>query len=529
MGRWSWCSDFWDFDHDGYPDLYVANGYISAPERNDLASFFWRQVVGKSPDDATPALAYERGWQALNELIRSDSTWSGYERNVMFANNRDGTFSEVSGVIGLDFPEDGRSFALADIDHDGRLEVILKNRNAPQLRILHNAMKDIGGSISFRLRGHKSNRDAIGAAVTVEAGTLRQTKYLQAGSGFLAQHSKEMFFGLGKPDGTVRATIRWPSGLSQELKDLPARPPDRGRGRLRHIRRQTLRGSHSCVLASRSGSGVRDAAEPSGYMAHRAFASAGVFAAGSRGQARESFRSFTARLVLLNFWATTAPLSGEQLSLFHRHRSALAERQVKVVAINVDDAADVSKARSFAVREGLAFPVLFATRGRGGNLQHHLSVSLRSSQGSRDSNLLPCGSRRHDREGVSGSTRTRGSSRRCEIDSSHGSRAHAKGASLCRDSVSGSIFTAMTSPTAWRCSSMAIWMRQRLLSNRSLLAKPNDAEGYYNLGTLSLQRHDFPQARQLSGADAEAAAELSGGVEQSWHDGCPGGQCRGGD
>ena len=61
---------------------------------------------------------------------------------------------------GLDFLEDSRSFALADIDHDGRLEVILKNRNAPQLRILHNAMKDIGDSIAFRLRGHKSNRDA---------------------------------------------------------------------------------------------------------------------------------------------------------------------------------------------------------------------------------------------------------------------------------------------------------------------------------------------------------------------------------
>ena len=74
----------------------------------------------------------------------------------MFANNRDGTFSEVSGAVGLDFPEDSRSFVLADLDHDGRLEVILKNRNAPQLRILHNAMKDLGHSIAFRLRGHKA-------------------------------------------------------------------------------------------------------------------------------------------------------------------------------------------------------------------------------------------------------------------------------------------------------------------------------------------------------------------------------------
>ena len=124
--------------------------------------------------------------------------------------------------MGLDFLEDSRSFALADLDHDGRLEVVLKNRNAPQLRILHNEMTEIGQSIVFRLRGHQSNRDAIGAAITVEVGGLRQTKYLQAGSGFLAQHSKEVFFGLGQPEGAIRATIRWPSGLTQELKELPA-------------------------------------------------------------------------------------------------------------------------------------------------------------------------------------------------------------------------------------------------------------------------------------------------------------------
>src|SRR5437763_10885869 len=168
-----------------------------------------------------PSSNYEQGWNAINELIRSDASWSGPERNVLYWNNHDGTFSDISGTAGLDFPDDSRSFVLTDLDHDGRLEVVLKNRNAPQLRVLRNAMKELGHSIAFRLRGTKSNRDAIGAAVTIEAGGHRQTKYLQAGSGFLSQHSKELFFGLGDFGGAVSATVLWPSGLVQKIPQLP--------------------------------------------------------------------------------------------------------------------------------------------------------------------------------------------------------------------------------------------------------------------------------------------------------------------
>lgn len=220
-GRWAWSSDSWDFDHDGFPDLYIANGYISGAGPSELSSFFWRQVVANSPATATPSLPYEQGWNAINELIRSGSSWSGPERNVLYANNHDGTFSEVSGVAGMDFPDDSRAFALADLDHDGRLEVILKNRNAPQLRVLRNAMNGIGGSIAFRLRGTKSNRDAIGAVITLATGKIKQTKYLQAGSGFLSQHSKEVFFGVGTSQGPVSATIRWPSGITQTFAQVP--------------------------------------------------------------------------------------------------------------------------------------------------------------------------------------------------------------------------------------------------------------------------------------------------------------------
>src|SRR6266849_10215959 len=212
MGRWAWCSDAWDFDHDGHSDLYIANGYISGPEaprgsNGDISSFFWRQVVGKSPQNSLPSAKYELGWNAINELIRSDATWNGNERNVFYANNRDGTFSEVYGVTGRDFLDDSRAFALADLDHDGRLEIILKNRSAPQLRVLRNAMKELGNAVAFRLRGTKSNRDAIGACVTVEVGARRQAKFVQAGSGFLSHHAKELFFGVGNAEGTIRATV----------------------------------------------------------------------------------------------------------------------------------------------------------------------------------------------------------------------------------------------------------------------------------------------------------------------------------
>jgi tetratricopeptide (TPR) repeat protein len=360
MGRWSWSADFFDFDHDGYSDLYVSNGYISGPDKYDLASFFWRQVVANSPEDASAAPSYERGWDAINELIRSDCTWHGHARNVLFANNHDGTFSEISGPSGLDFSEDARTFALADIDHDGRLEVILKNRNAPQLRILHNGMQRIGDSISFCLRGTKSNRDAIGTAVTVEAGGLRQTKFLQAGSGFLAQHTKELFFGLGSHHGQIRATIQWPSGLVQPFEDLRA-----------NHRIQVEEGSSRSIAAP-------FASTPAGY-AHAGPPAppdllpqtvdiwliepmkAPGFALTDAEQNMHELDSYRGGFVLLNFWSAEGAECLEQLHLFQQGIQALNAASLVPVAVQVDGADDPSAARLLAEKGRFSFPVLYAS------------------------------------------------------------------------------------------------------------------------------------------------------------------------
>ncbi|MGH9501276.1 MAG: FG-GAP-like repeat-containing protein [Terriglobales bacterium] len=359
VGGWAWSSDAWDFDHDGYPDLYVANGYISGPDSRDLSSFFWRQVVGKSPQNSNPSSTYEQGWNAINELIRSDSSWAGAERNVFYANNRDGTFSEVSGAVGLDFPDDSRSFVLADLDHDGRLEVILKNRSAPQLRILRNAMKDIGASIAFRLRGQKSNRDAIGTAITVEAGEHRQTKYLQAGSGFLSQHTKELFFGLGNAE-SVRATVRWPSGLTQRFEGLPI-------NRCIEIRE----GSNDFLAKPfavpppsyvRAGDPPKIDPLPSSVETWLIEPlNAPDFSLPDLTGKTWELRSFRGSFVLLNFWSSASPSCREQMRLLRVGRSSVASSGLCVIGINVDDPRDAQTVERLVAREGSPFPTLMAT------------------------------------------------------------------------------------------------------------------------------------------------------------------------
>ena len=377
LGRWAWSCDAWDFDHDGFPDLYIANGMISGPSAHDLNtedlnSFFWRQVVAYSPDQARPSHDYEQGWNAINELIRADGSWSGYERNIFYANNRDGTFSDVSGAVGLDFIEDARAFALADIDQDGRQELVLKNRNSPQLRLLKNVAEKLPASISFQLRGTKSNRDAIGASVTIEneaaapAGNLRQVRFLQAGSGFLSQHSKEVFFGLGDATGPVHATIRWPSGLVQEFRNLEINhrvSVEEGSARVRLEPFKTS-GEHESAEQGRrayqsdTANSVGEQSLALGAVETWLLApvSAPDFSLPDLDKNVLSLASFRGKILLLNFWVGGSSDCEANLQLFNRQHSLWKKQGLHLLSVNLDDTPDT--ARNIARDRHLTFPIL---------------------------------------------------------------------------------------------------------------------------------------------------------------------------
>jgi tetratricopeptide (TPR) repeat protein/peroxiredoxin len=338
MGRWSWSSDAFDFDHDGFPDLYITNGMVSGPLRdgvsqNDLNSFFWRQVVANSPDDARAAPDYEAGWTAINELIRSDGTWSGYERNVFYANNRDVTFSDLSAVVGLDFTEDGRSFALADLDHDGRLEIVLKNRNGPQLRILKNVIQDLPPSIAFHLEGKKSNRDAVGASVTIDTEGGRQTRTIQAGSGFLSQHSKDILFGLGAAKGLIRATIRWPSGLVQELHDLP---PDHRIWVVEGAEPSRMEAFQNAPAQRRSGESIPEFKLPTRVETWLlAPFPAPDFSFLEAGGGKRTLSTLRGKPLLLNFWAPDSQGGVDDLQTLGKVHARWAAAGLQILTVNI--------------------------------------------------------------------------------------------------------------------------------------------------------------------------------------------------
>ena len=185
--------------------------------------------------------AYDRGLKATMHLLRRGASWSGHERNCTFLNCGVQRWANVSAVTGLDFADDGRGLAIVDWDHDGDLDIWLRNRTGPRLRLMQNGTNpsENGGTfVAFDLQGTQSNRDAIGARVEVvlkhknpdsttrppprdrQPASLIQTLY--AGDGYLSQSSKVLHFGLGEDPSVDHVLVRWPGGQEEIFRDIQA-------------------------------------------------------------------------------------------------------------------------------------------------------------------------------------------------------------------------------------------------------------------------------------------------------------------
>ena len=373
FGRWAWSSDAFDFDSDGWQDLYVVNGMFTrdADEPSvDVDSFFWRQTVAQSPLIRTPGTPYDDGWRATNRLLVGDGAQAQHERHVLLRNDGRGGFDEVSGTAGLDVDEDGRSFAVFDYDADGDPDVLLMApRSSPQLRLFRNDFAAGHAALALRLQGTKSNRDAVGARVTVETDQIRATRIVMAGSGFISQHSKELIIGLGRSQRISKVTIAWPSGLVQTLSDVPLNHRVWVEEARNSLRTEPFRK----IAATDAGRSVAftDAQNrgSAGTWLYEPYPAPGFNLRDLEGQ-EQSLSALAGRPALILFWATWAPPSRAALADLSRARQSLAKAGASLLTIAIDRKADEPKVR--AVAGTLGVPVMVASEEVAGtyNLLH---------------------------------------------------------------------------------------------------------------------------------------------------------------
>jgi hypothetical protein len=178
---------FFDYDLDGFPDIFAANGHIE-------------EEIGR----VQPKVSYR-------------------EAPLLFRNLGKGKFDNVSGGAGPGFarPIVARGAAYADFDRDGDLDILMSTNNGPAC-LYRNDGGNRNSWISIRLRGVKSNRDGIGAVVRVQSAGGKQWNMVRSGSSYCSQSDLALTFGLGK-DQSADIEVTWPSGAKQQLRGIAAR------------------------------------------------------------------------------------------------------------------------------------------------------------------------------------------------------------------------------------------------------------------------------------------------------------------
>jgi len=176
---------FADLDLDGRLDLVIANGHIDDTVRNIRGNVGYAQPPH------------------------------------LFLNLGNGKFQDVVDTNGGDFaaPRVGRGLAFADFDRDGDVDLLLTTNNGPAY-LFRNELHSGSRALRLHLTGTKSNRDAIGAVVRIYHGGDTQMRTVRGGSSYLSQSELPLTFGVGKSDRVDRLAVEWPSGTTQEFKNV---------------------------------------------------------------------------------------------------------------------------------------------------------------------------------------------------------------------------------------------------------------------------------------------------------------------
>ena len=203
---WSWGPLFADFDNDGYKDIFITNGYPKAA--NDL-------------DYQSAVYAARRAGDQRRALRLLKDLHSYRMSNYVFRNNGDLTFTDRSAAWGMDQPGFSYGAAYADLNNDGRLDLVVNNIDAPA-SIYENIQPHDGAHhyLQVTLEGEAPNRRGIGAQLILTAGGQPQYLYHSPYRGFMSTMDDREHFGLGAATRVDSLRVIWPDGRSQLLTGL---------------------------------------------------------------------------------------------------------------------------------------------------------------------------------------------------------------------------------------------------------------------------------------------------------------------
>jgi len=218
---WSWGCAAFDFDNDGFPDLYIANGLESNSSVRDYEGQFWLHDI--FIDESTDDLTASQYFMAKHKRTRGRGwSYGGYEKNRLFLNENARSFEEIGHFAGLSLEQDSRNVVADDLDGDGRVDIVLTTREIwPEqkqtLKIFKNNLEDAGHWIGFRFQERERAESPVGTVVRINYGSSTAARVLVTGDSHRSQTANSIHFGLGKSDQVKSAEIRSPDGYTVRL------------------------------------------------------------------------------------------------------------------------------------------------------------------------------------------------------------------------------------------------------------------------------------------------------------------------
>ncbi len=218
LGGWSFGAQFGDLNNDGFLDLYLVNGFVSASPSESYWYDFSKVAGGHEI-----VISDAQNWPAMGER-----SLAGYQQKKLWLNDGAGRFLDVSQVVGAVDRYDGRAVAYGDFSGRGVVDVLVANQRGPLLFYRNEVHPDrhwiafeLEGGCSSESEGQCTNRSAVGAQVALSWDGQQQVQEVLGGSGFSAQNQLKLHFGLGSATEVDQVVVRWPSGETQTLRQPP--------------------------------------------------------------------------------------------------------------------------------------------------------------------------------------------------------------------------------------------------------------------------------------------------------------------